>query len=324
MNKITSQIKLIGFSLSIIAIALVLLTIFLNQKSKNDANVVNIAGKERMLTQKMAKELFLGIAKQNIDYKEFDAAKQEFLANLDSLASGNKKDGITPPPTEKIKNKLLAIKQKSEEFLSIAAKIRAGNTEDNIVSDMYALNNTLLAMINDTVGEYAAEFEAKRERLEAIQYVGGGLIIIAILMSMYLTRKIETKFDKFLSETKEIGALKCDDSEAPQSINTDTGELDQAKGELKSFMLKVEKVVSKAQKSLDESQSAIAELETSTKIIEERLRSEELDEKVKKEMESYIDKSEDITISSLEDIATTKEMLQKFRITLIEINKKIS
>lgn len=324
MNKITTQIKLIGFSLSIIAIALVLLTLFLNQRTKNDSNVVNIAGKERMLTQKMAKELFLGITKQNGEFGEFDAAKKEFLVNLDSLINGNEKDGITPPPTEKIRGKLLSIKQKSDEFLALSEKIRKGERGEAVAVQMYASNNTLLAMIDDTVKEYASRFEEKRERLEALQYGGGALILIAVIMSMYLTRKIETKFDKFLSETKEIGALKCDDPDSNLDMPTDTGELDQAKSELKSFMCKVEKVVSKAQKALDESQNAIAELEMSTKIMEGKLHSDELDEEVKKEMESYIDKSEDITISSLEDIATTKEMLQKFRATLTQIGEKIA
>ncbi|HOI82992.1 MAG TPA: hypothetical protein PKW30_01660, partial [Campylobacterales bacterium] len=85
---------------------------------------------------------------------------------------------------------------------------------------------------------------------------------------------------------------------------------------------KVEKVVSKAEAALNESKNAISELESSAKLMENRLASDEIDEKTKKEMELYIDKSEDLTITSLEDIAGTKEMLQKFRNSLAEINKK--
>jgi hypothetical protein len=88
-------------------------------------------------------------------------------------------------------------------------------------------------------------------------------------------------------------------------------------------MDKVEKVVAKAQKALDESQNAISELEASTKVVEKRLLSGDLDEKTKKEMESYVDESEDLTISSLEEIAGTKEMLSKFKEKLNEINQKI-
>lgn len=318
MNKITTQIKLIGFSLSIIAIALALLTLFLNQKSKNDARVVNIAGKERMLTQKMAKELFLGLYDDKYDLGEFESAKEEFLTNLQKLSTGDEQSALTPPPTPQIAAKLALIKKKSEEFLRLGENLKT-QSDDESLEALYVSNNELLAMIDSVVGEYTVEFEAKRERLEALQYVGGFFIFAAILLSVYLTRKIETKFEKFLSETKEIGSLKCEDEEAPPAPVADAGELDMAKNELKSFMHKVEKVVVKAQKALDESTSAIIELESSAKIIERKLDDKNINEKTKQEIESYIDKSEDLTITSLEDIASAKETLKKFTETLERI-----
>jgi nitrate/nitrite-specific signal transduction histidine kinase len=323
MNKITTQIKIIGLSLSLIAIALILLTLNLNQKSKNDSIVVNIAGKERMLTQKMAKELLLNSVRSEHAFEEFEAAKAEFLANLSDLTNGNEKTNITPPPSDDIRSRLQNIKHKSDLFFAVSEKIKNGDNTKQTIDSMYLINNELLKAIDDTVWSYTREFEAKKERLQILQYVGGALIFMAVMLSMYLTKKIEVKFDKFLSETKEIGALKCDEHEAIIDAPEGSGELDQAKNELKSFMRKVEKVVSKAQKALDESQNAIAELEASTKTIETRLKDGKIDENTKKEMESYIDKSEDLTITSLEDIACTKEMLQKFSQTLSEINKKI-
>lgn len=321
MNKITTQIKFIGLSLSVIAIALIVLTLNLNQKSKNDANVVNISGKERMLTQKMAKELFLGQGKS----EEFEAAKKEFVANLYSLTNGSEKNGITPPPSKKIQDMLTLIKQKSDEFLILSGGIQDGHKDDALMKRVYTLNNELLGIIDDTVREYTIEFEAKRERLETLQYAGGVAMLFAVLISIYLTKKIEIKFDRFLSETKEIGSLHCEEmNESDNETTASYGELDQAKNELKTFIARVEKVVSKAEAALNESQNAIAELESSTKIMDARLHNDTLDENTRKEMESYVDKSEDLTISSLEDIAGTKAMLQKFRTTLAEINGKIA
>lgn len=322
MNKITSQIKFIGISLSVISIALILLTLNLNYSSKNDGHVVNIAGKERMLTQKMAKELFLNLHRDAKDFNEFEAAKKEFLANLSDLTEGNDKNRINPPPTLAIKTRLQNIKQKSDIFLEYAAKIKGGNTSTEIVEMMYLSNNMLLSSIDETVRIYSAEVESQRIRLEALQYFGGALILFAVLMSVYLVKQIEAKFDKFLHDTREIGSIKCDESDFVGSAEDD-GELEQAKSKLKNFMDKVEKVVAKAQKALDESQNAISELEASTKVVEKRLLSGDLDEKTKKEMENYVDESEDLTISSLEEIAGTKEMLSKFKEKLNEINQKI-
>lgn len=324
MNKITTQIKLIGLSLSIIAIALVSLTIFLNQKSKNDSNVVNIAGKERMLTQKMAKELFLCSSKNAKINAEFESAKIEFLANLDDLTNGNTASGITPPPTEHIKEKLLLIKQKSDEFLLLSSKFSTDSGNTILKDRVYTSNNALLALIDETVKEYTIEFEAKRDRLELLQYMGGFLILLATMMSVYLTKKIEMKFNRFLVDTKEIGSMEYEDDEHKTFVVSEDGELEQAKNKLKNFIVKVEKVVSKAEAALNESKNAIAELELSAKHIESRLANDELDENTKKEMEIYIDNSEDLTITSMEDIAETKEMLKKFRNSLAEISQKIS
>ncbi|HRF56188.1 MAG TPA: type IV pili methyl-accepting chemotaxis transducer N-terminal domain-containing protein [Campylobacterales bacterium] len=313
MNKITTQIKLIGFSLSVIAIALVLLTLFLNQKSKNDSNVINMAGKERMLTQKMAKELFLNLSREDGSFGEFESAKKEFLANLEALISGAEQNGITPPPTSELKEKLYRIKEKSDDFLALSERLKNRSEGVDLEKETYVLNNELLSMIDVCVSEYAHEFEGKKERLAALQYGGGLLIVAALLMSMYLIRKIETKFDRFLEETNEMATLKCDDSDTHTDIESGAGELDRAKRELRSFMTKVERVVSKAQIAIDESQNAIVELEVSAKTIEKTFRAKEIDEKTKKELEEYIDRSEDLTISSLEDIAVTKEMLGRFK-----------
>ncbi len=320
MNKITTQIKLIGLTLSLIATALVFLTIVLNQNSKHDSNVVNIAGKERMLTQKMAKELFLDIGSS----AEFDLAKAEFIANLNNLTNGNDELAITPPPTEKIRKKLFLIQQKSNEFFALSQDFISKQKNKELAQKIYTSNNALLRLIDETVKEYATESEAKRDRLEALQYAGGVLILLATLMSVYLTKKIERKFEKFLVETKEIGSMKCDDANQIDEPAHEHGELEQAKYELKNFMAKVEKVVTKAESALNESKNAIAELESSAKIMENRLAANSMDEETKKEMENYIDKSEDLTITSLEDIAGTKEMLQKFKNSLAEINKKLS
>lgn len=322
MSRITTQIKIIGFTLSAIAIGLTILTFTLNLKSKNDANVVNIAGKERMLTQKMAKELFLGLDR----FGEFESAKNEFMNNLHKLISGSEQDGITPPPSELIKTKLLGIEKESKKFFELSERLQGGDRSNELIKSIYVSNNELLAMIDSVVGEYTTEFEAKRKRLEALQYVGGTLILFAAAMSSYLIRKIETRFERFLSETKEIGSLRCEDGfdkEVGGDVST-AGELDQAKSELKNFMAKVQKVVQKAEAALNESQNAIFELESSARVMDERLKSEGMDEKTKKEMEGYIDKSEDLTISSIEDIAATKAMLHKFREMLIEIDKKIA
>ena len=57
MKTITSKIKLIGGMLSFMIAIIVGITVYINHVSKQDSVVVNVAGKQRMLSQKITKEI---------------------------------------------------------------------------------------------------------------------------------------------------------------------------------------------------------------------------------------------------------------------------
>ena len=56
MSKIINQIRFIGGALSLIIITILFSILYINQKGKTDSAVINIAGKQRMLTQKISKD----------------------------------------------------------------------------------------------------------------------------------------------------------------------------------------------------------------------------------------------------------------------------
>ena len=56
-NTISNKIKSIGIFFIILMISIIISTIYLNEKNKKDSLVINIAGKQRMLTQKIAKNI---------------------------------------------------------------------------------------------------------------------------------------------------------------------------------------------------------------------------------------------------------------------------
>ena len=57
-NKISTKIKFIGGILVILMLSVIMTIIYLNQQNAKDALVVNIVGKQRMLTQKISKIFF--------------------------------------------------------------------------------------------------------------------------------------------------------------------------------------------------------------------------------------------------------------------------
>ncbi|QOG11913.1 type IV pili methyl-accepting chemotaxis transducer N-terminal domain-containing protein [Arcobacter sp. FWKO B] len=117
MVKITSKIKFIISVLSVIIIVVGAVTIYLNHKTQKDSNVINIAGKQRMLTQKIAKDIFLCDKFFLASSKDLENAIHEFETSLNDLIKGNEKKGIYAPPSEDIESSLLLIQKNWLDFM---------------------------------------------------------------------------------------------------------------------------------------------------------------------------------------------------------------
>ncbi|MDX4040207.1 type IV pili methyl-accepting chemotaxis transducer N-terminal domain-containing protein, partial [Aliarcobacter skirrowii] len=57
-NSISTKIKIIGILFTLLLLSIVTTTIYLNDKNHKDATIINIAGKQRMLSQNISKNIF--------------------------------------------------------------------------------------------------------------------------------------------------------------------------------------------------------------------------------------------------------------------------
>ena len=114
-NKISTKIKLLGALLIFLTLSIITVTIYLNQQNQKDALLINIAGKQRMLTQKIAKNIFY-INHHKKSFDELNAATNEFIKGLDTLQNGDKLINIYSAPTQEIKNKIYSITLLWEEL----------------------------------------------------------------------------------------------------------------------------------------------------------------------------------------------------------------
>lgn len=105
-TAISAKMKLAGGLLSFVIVFIIALTVIMNQMSKKDSLIINIAGKERMLSQKMSKEIFFIIHRHENDFRELNTAVNMFENNLKDLLYGNSGKGIYAPQNEKIQAKL--------------------------------------------------------------------------------------------------------------------------------------------------------------------------------------------------------------------------
>ena len=57
-SNISTKIKIIGILFALLMTSIIATTIYLNNKNEKDAMIINIAGKQRMLTQNISKNIF--------------------------------------------------------------------------------------------------------------------------------------------------------------------------------------------------------------------------------------------------------------------------
>ena len=81
-SGIENKLKLVGGSLTLVVVATIFISLYMNIKTKKDALIINIAGKQRMLTQKISKEIFYDLLKYSTDFRNVDAAMSTFENNL--------------------------------------------------------------------------------------------------------------------------------------------------------------------------------------------------------------------------------------------------
>ena len=125
-SRISTKIKIVGGLLSLMIFVIIILTVAMNERSKKDSLIINIAGKQRMLTQKMAKEIFFIRHRDMRDFRFLNSAMDQFESNLNNLTNGNASAGIYPPQSEVIRNKLNEVKSIWDPFRKEIINIKEG------------------------------------------------------------------------------------------------------------------------------------------------------------------------------------------------------
>ena len=135
------------------------------KSSSKRAQAINLSGKERMLTQRMAKDLLL-IA-QNIDAKksreDLKRTSAEFEAILHGLQKGDKKLGL-------VATKLPAIQKDLTEAQTLWQKLKP--TFDKAIKDPKVMRQTvsnldrLLIVMNRAVGKYEKSVQREKQAMQ--------------------------------------------------------------------------------------------------------------------------------------------------------------
>ncbi len=114
--------------------------------SKAYGTIINLAGRQRMLSQKMTKEAMF-IANGFDAGKDMEKTQQLFERALNNLIDGDKESGLPPAKTKEIRGQLLTVKGLWSKFKQDI--IRGANGELKVASEMEALYSSSLEILQE-------------------------------------------------------------------------------------------------------------------------------------------------------------------------------
>lgn len=323
INKISTIIKLMGAVLILLILTSIMVTLYLNQQNQKDALIINIAGKQRMLTQKIAKNIFYIQHNPSKNFKELNGAIDEFVKGLYTLEYGNQTLGTYAAPTEDIQNQIKKVNElwskfykNIQEFITIVAMNEKEKSKEleNIIISIENENNILLSNIDNLVTMYTEYSESKTDYMKFFQYLSAFILLSIFVSSLTKLRQIEARVDEFMEYSKSLVLEKEGTKIAPLKVNAES-EILEVSDTINCFIDKINSAVTYSNEALEKSQQASLKLEELTDefdgIIDE-LRNGPL-------ISKQLSDSENIAIDSTEGLINSTIKLQNLKKELDKI-----
>lgn len=184
-----SAIVLFLVAFSIISIVITFITV---NAQKSDGVVINLAGKQRMLLQKMTKEMLL-LHLEKGEPENLKKTMALFDKTLKGLIAGDEELKLPPTENTEIKDKLTDVNSQWQDFQGKLASMMSHpkGTPDYEEDFTYVVKNNmpLLAKMNSIVEAFEADSSSKISRLKVILLVSLMLSILLGSLAIYRLRK---------------------------------------------------------------------------------------------------------------------------------------
>ena len=323
-NNISTKIRYIGILFLFLMISVISTTIYLNEKNRKDALIINIAGKQRMLTQNISKNIFYLYQHKNSSLVELENSTTEFIYNLNSLKNGNDFKCINKVPTKEIKEQINKVEYLWEDFnkniSSFKELLSKQDTQSNeilkkVVNSIHSSNMNLLNEVDKLVSMYTFYSEEKSNYIKYVQYFFALLIFLVMFYSFLQLKSMEENAKKFLEESKKM----IENSEEylqPIKIEAEN-EIVEATNTINCFIEKINSAMEYSADAIEHSKNASMKLEEI---------SEEFDKVINEisnstDISKQINRSEDIVIQSYEDLMNSTKKLQDLKNELDKLLK---
>ncbi len=199
--------KAYTLALTIIFILLVgsqmLIQYFLN-KQANDAKIINIAGRQRMLSQKIVKQLLLANTK-NLDanqYSEIDSSFQLFKTSHAFIEGKIELDGVFNVNEVDEGQQLIKVNKTYYPFIAAITDFLDNHTnKDSALNQVLKFEKVFLAKMNNLVTAYQENSQNKVNRLKTLEFI---LFLFTILVLIF---EITYIFKPLINSLQKTNAL---------------------------------------------------------------------------------------------------------------------
>ena len=320
-SNISTKIKVIGILFALLMTSIIATTIYLNNKNEKDAMIINIAGKQRMLTQNISKNIFYLYSNPKSSQNELNSSIEEFIYNLESLKGGNSLGKLKESPNIQIDRQMLQIEYLWSIFYQNIVKFKElihNNTNQkelqNIVNIIYETNPELLYEVDALVSLHTINSEQKIRFLKNSQYFFAILILFLIIYSFLELKTMEKNALRFLEESKKVMEQNFEEPLKPLKIEAE-GELVEASNIFNRFLNKINSAIIDSNSALEQSKNASYKLEEITNEFDEIIN----EIQNKSEISKQLNKSEDIAIQTQEQLLHSSKRLNELKNELEKI-----
>ncbi len=186
-----------GMTLLLVIVPASILTFnyWIGTKIKGDAFFVNIAGGQRMLSQKLTKEALLYEFSEDPKWKkELEKSMALFEKNLRVLREGDPEKGLAPLKDPRLSAELARLENLWQEFrkaLSVLTDPKAG-MDDSLKALNYILNHNmdLLKQAHEVTALLTSLSEEKSKKALWFQEVFLGVVLVIALFTFYGLRRL--------------------------------------------------------------------------------------------------------------------------------------
>ncbi|SIO93785.1 methyl-accepting chemotaxis protein [Vibrio spartinae] len=204
----------------VVITGLVSYTVIALKLQKDDSLVINIAGRERMLSQKIAKEFFLELEHATLtnkapDLSKINATKELFEVSLAALDKGGQtysdlamqQPVNLPPASEKISQQLKKVMALWRQQQQMMANISDANVEPEVLQTINQQSLAILKNMNAAVTLFAQESEQKIFVMERNQVIAAILaILLSIIVISLVARSILRAVNQSVETTTRISS----------------------------------------------------------------------------------------------------------------------